>query len=140
VFERYNERARRALFFARYEASELGSRTIEPFHLLLGLVRAPRGATFELLVAVADPLEELVNEIHAHIITGPKFATSIEIPFSPAAKRALELAAEEADGLSHDYIGTKHLALGILRGEDSVAAAILFGRGLRVEKVRERIA
>jgi ATP-dependent Clp protease ATP-binding subunit ClpC len=140
MFERYNQRARRVLFFARYEASALGWKTIEPFHILLGLVREAPAVTRELLLEAADPLDDLVKEIKGHILTGPWLDTSIEIPFSESTKRVLVCAVTEADALSHREVGPEHLLLGLLRGEDSVAAAILYGRGMRVERVRAKLS
>jgi ATP-dependent Clp protease ATP-binding subunit ClpA len=138
MFERYTEQARRALFFSRYEASLLGSMSIEPAHLLLGLLRAPTDVTREVLLT-AGQSDEIRDELKGHIITHAMIPTRVEIPFSESAKRALAAAAEEAIGLSHSWIGTEHLLLAILR-EDSLAAHILFGRGLRLETARERVA
>ena len=138
MFERYTEQARRALFFARYEASMLGSTSIEPTHLLLGLLRAPRDVTREVLLTAGAP-DEIRDELKGHVITQPMIPTSVEIPFSASAKRVLSAASEEAIRLSHSWIGTEHLLLAILR-EDSLATDILFGRGLRLETARERVA
>src|SRR6476659_2660699 len=118
MFERYTERARRVLFFARYEASQLGSISIETEHLLLGLIREGKGLTSRIFA-------------RSHL--------SLEIPFSAETKRVLQFAAEEADRLLHNYIGTEHLLLGILREERSVAASILMEKGMRLHTVREDI-
>ena len=138
MFERYTEPARRTLFFARYEASLLGSTSIEPTHLLLGLLREAKGVTGDLLLS-AGSLDEIRDEIKGHIITHAPIPTSVEIPFSASAKRMLNCAIDEADRLSHSWIATEHLLLAILR-EDSLAADILFGRGLRLVNARERVA
>jgi ATP-dependent Clp protease ATP-binding subunit ClpA len=138
MFERYTEQARRALFFSRYEASLLGSTSIEPAHLLLGLLRAPRDVTREVLLTAGQP-DEICDELKGHIVTHAMIPTRVEIPFSESAKRVLSAASEEAIGLSHSWIGTEHLLLAILR-EDSLATHILFGRGLRLDTARERIA
>jgi len=138
MFEHYTERARRALFFARYEASMLGSTSIEPTHLLLGLLRSPNDATGELLLVAGTP-DEIRGELNGHIVTHPMITTSVEIPFSASAKRVLSAASEESIRLSQSWIGTEHLLLAILR-EDSLAHDILFGRGLRLETARERVA
>jgi ATP-dependent Clp protease ATP-binding subunit ClpC len=138
MFERYTEQARRALFFARYEASLLGSMSIEPTHLLLGLLRDAEGVTGDVLLAAGRP-DEICDELKGHLITHAMIRESVEIPFATATKRVLNAARHEADRLSHSWIGTEHLLLGILR-DDSLPTHILFGRGLRLETARERIA
>ena len=126
------------MFFARYEASLLGSMSIEPTHLLLGLLREAKGVTGDVLLAAGRP-DEIRDELTGHIITHAMIPTRVEIPFSESAKRVLSAASEEAIGLSHSWIGTEHLLLAILR-EDSLATHILFGRGLRLDTARERVA
>jgi ATP-dependent Clp protease ATP-binding subunit ClpC len=139
MFERYTESARRALFFARYEVSERGGPTIDTEHLLLGLIRDLRGLIGRILDAAGVSPHELRKDIEARIEVHEKIPTSVEIPFSDHAKRALEAAAGEADRLGHRYIGTEHLLLGLLREEGSVAETVLTGRGLRLEQVRDLI-
>ena len=139
MFERFTERARRALFFARYEASQLGSTSIDTEHLLLGLIRESKGLTTRLFADAGIALDEVRDEVLRRVPAQPKTPTSVEIPFSAAAKRVLQHAAQEADRLSHDYIGTEHLLLGLLREQGSVAADVLTSRGLRLDRVRERI-
>src|SRR4026207_406033 len=131
VFERYTERARRVLFFARYEASQLGSISIETEHLLLGLIREGKGLTSRLFARSHLSLESIRKEIEGRTVFREKVSTSVEIPFSAETKRVLQFAAEEADRLLHNYIGTEHLLLGILREERSVAATILMEKGMR---------
>jgi len=139
MFERFTERARRALFFARYEASQLGSAGIDTEHLLLGLIREGKGLITRLFADAGVASDDLRAEVLRRVPSGPTISTSVEIPFSAAAKRALQYAAQEADGLSHDYIGTEHLLLGLLREQGSVAADVLTSRGLRLNRVREKI-
>ena len=139
MFERYTERARRVLFFARYEASQLGSISIETEHLLLGLIREGKGLTSRLFARSHLSLENIRKEIEGRTVFREKVSTSVEIPFSTETKRVLHHAAEEADRLLHNYIGTEHLLLGILREERSVAASILFEKGMRLTGVREDI-
>ena len=139
MFERYTERARRVLFFARYEASQLGSISIETEHLLLGLIREGKGLTSRLFARSHLSLENIRKEIEGRTVFREKVSTSVEIPFSTETKRVLKHAAEEADRLIHNYIGTEHLLLGILREERSVAASILFEKGMRLTGVREDI-
>src|SRR5215204_62804 len=139
MFERYTERARRVLFFARYEASQLGSISIETEHLLLGLIREGKGLTSRIFARSHLSLESIRKEIEGRTVFREKVSTSVEIPFSAETKRVLQAAAEEADRLLHNYIGTEHLLLGILREERSVAATILMEKGMRLNAVREDI-
>src|SRR6187401_1262907 len=139
MFERYTERARRVLFFARYEASQLGSISIETEHLLLGLIREGKGLTSRIFARSHLSLENIRKEIEGRTVYREKVSTSVEIPFSAETKRVLQFAAEEADRLLHNYIGTEHLLLGILREERSVAASILMEKGMRLHTVREDI-
>ncbi|HEX6322210.1 MAG TPA: ATP-dependent Clp protease ATP-binding subunit [Vicinamibacterales bacterium] len=139
MFERYTERARRVLFFARYEASQLGSISIETEHLLLGLIREGKGLTSRIFQRSHLSLETIRKEIEGRTIFKEKVSTSVEIPFSQETKRVLQHAAEEAERLMHNYIGTEHLLLGILREEQSVAATILMEKGMRLASVREDI-
>ncbi len=135
MFERYTESARRSLFFARYEASQLGSISIEPEHMLLGLMR--EGAALTAILPV--PLDGLRQEIEGRIVFREKLSTSVEIPFSAKTKRMLQFAAEEADRLQHDHIGSEHLLLGLLREEHSIAASILATHGVRLSDVRRDV-
>ncbi len=139
MFERYTERARRVLFFARYEASQLGSISIETEHLLLGLIREGKGLTSRIFARSNLSLEHIRKQIESRTVFREKVSTSVEIPFSGESKRLLQFAAEEADRLLHNYIGTEHLLLGILREERSVAASILKEKGMRLNSVREHI-
>jgi len=139
MFERYTERARRVLFFARYEATQLGSTSIETEHLLLGLIREGKGLTSRIFARSHLSLDSIRKEIEGRTVFREKVATSVEIPFSAETKRVLQFAAEEADRLLHTYIGTEHLLLGILREERSVAASILYEKGMRLASVREDI-
>ena len=135
MFERYTESARRSLFFARYEASQLGAVSIETDLLLLGLLRD--GSVLPLVAPV--PLERLTADIKSHRKAGVKIATSVEIPFDAATKRSLQFAAEEADLLLHNHIGAEHLLLGLLREEPSAAAAVLAAHDVRLSDVRRKV-
>jgi ATP-dependent Clp protease ATP-binding subunit ClpC len=138
VFERYNESARRALFFSRYELAQLGGVEIGTEHLLLGLMLESKGLVGQILAPLAS--ETIRNEIKSRSSSGEKLATSVEVPFTREAKRALHFAMEEADRLLHSYIGPEHLILGLLREEKSAAATILNAHGLRLADVRSRVA
>ena len=139
MFERYTERARRVLFFARYEASQLGSVSIETEHLLLGLIREGKGLTSRIFARSEVALDSVRKEIEGRTVLRERVSTSVDIPFSAETKRALQYAAEEADRLLHTYIGTEHLLLGILREDRSLAASILIEKGLRLDAVREDV-
>jgi ATP-dependent Clp protease ATP-binding subunit ClpC len=138
VFERYNEEARRALFFSRYEVAQLGGVEIGTEHLLLGLLREGKGLVSQILAPL--PPEAIRNEIKSRSSIGEKLASSVEVPFTREAKRALHFAMEEADRLLHSYIGPEHLVLGLLREEKSAAATILNSYGLRLADVRSHVA
>jgi ATP-dependent Clp protease ATP-binding subunit ClpC len=139
VFERYTEKARRVIFFARYEASQFGSPYIETEHLLLGVLREDKALTNRFLRSHAS-LESIRKQIEGHTTIREKVATSVDLPISNECKRVLAYAAEEAERLAHKHIGTEHLLLGLLREEKSFAAAILAERGVRLNQVREELA
>ena len=124
MFERYTEKARRVIFFARYEASQFGSPYIETEHLLLGLLREDKALTNRFLRSHAS-VESIRKQIEQHTTVREKVSTSVDLPLSNECKRVLAFAAEEAERLSHKHIGTEHLLLGsaargeVLCGRDS---------------------
>src|SRR6516164_5435511 len=138
MFERYTERARRVIFFARYEASQFGSTTIETEHLLLGLIREDKNLTNRFLRNHSS-IESIRKEIEGRTTIREKVSTSIDSPLSNEFSRILAYAAEEAERLNHRDIGTEHLLLGMLREEKCVAAEILHERGLRRNAIREEL-
>jgi ATP-dependent Clp protease ATP-binding subunit ClpC len=139
MFERYTEKARRTIFFARYEASQFGSPYIETEHLLLGLLREDKALTHRFLRGHSD-IEEIRRQIDSATMKREKTSTSVDLPLSNEGKRVLAYSAEEAERLSHRHIGTEHLLLGLLREENSFAANILHERGVRISFVREALA
>ena len=139
MFERFTERARRVLFFARFEASQLGSSVIESEHLLLGLVREGKGVTSRLFADHKVSLVDVRRDIEGRAVSRDSVPTSVEIPFSAECKRILENTADEAVRLLHNYIGTEHLLLGILREDASAAARMLTSRGLRLQPARDAL-
>ena len=139
MFERYTEKARRVIFFARYEASQFGSPYIETEHLLLGLLREDKALTNRFLRQHAS-VESIRKQIEGHTTIREKVSTSVDLPLSNECKRVLAYAAEEAERLSHKHIGTEHLLLGLLREEKCFAAEILHERGLRLSTIREELA
>ena len=138
MFERYTEKARRVIFFARYEASQFGSPYIETEHLLLGLLREDKALTNRFLRSHAS-VESIRKQIEQHTTIREKVSTSVDLPLSNECKRVLAYAAEEAERLSHKHIGTEHLLLGLLREEKCFAAEILTERGLRLPAIREEL-
>jgi ATP-dependent Clp protease ATP-binding subunit ClpC len=139
MFERYTEKARRVIFFARYEASQFGSPYIETEHLLLGLVREDKVLTIRFLRSHKS-VESIRKQIEAHTTIREKVSTSVDLPLSNESKRVLAYAAEEAERLGHKHIGTEHLLLGLLREENSFASQILTDIGIKIATVREELA
>jgi len=140
MFERYTEKARRVIFFARYEASQFGAPAIEPEHLLLGLMREDKTLTGRFFPRAQITIESIRREIEGRTLLRERIPTSVELPLAPETKRVLHYSHEESDRLQHRHIGTEHLLLGLLREERSMAAQILFERGLRLAAVRDEIA
>src|SRR6202453_4942606 len=138
MFERYTEKARRVIFFARYEASQFGSPYIETEHLLLGLLREDKALANRFLRSHAA-IESIRKQIEAHTTIREKVSTSVDLPLSHECKRVLAYGAEEAERLNHKHIGTEHLLLGLLREEKCFAAEILHERGLRLSTIREEL-
>jgi len=139
MFERYTEKARRVIFFGRYEASQFGSSRIETEHLLLGLLREDKALTHRFLGG-PSPVEDIRKQIEANTVVREKVSTSVDMPLSDEGRRVLGYAAEEAEHLSHKHIGTEHLLLGLLREENSFGARILNEHGVRLSAVREELA
>src|SRR5215831_4194785 len=104
MFEKYSEKARRVIFFARYEASQFGSSHIETEHLLLGLLREDKQLTHRFLPSHAA-MESIRKQIESRTAVREKVSTSVDMPLSEESKRVLGYAAEEAEGLAHPHIG-----------------------------------
>ncbi len=138
MFERYSEKARRTIFFARYEASLFGSPYIETEHLLLGLLREDKALANRFLRSHAA-VESIRKQIEGHTAPGEKVPTSVDLPLSQECKRVLAYGAEEAERLNHKPIDSEHLLLGLLREERCFAAQLLRQQGLRLDSVREHV-
>src|ERR1700692_3154674 len=138
MFERYTEKARRVIFFARYEASQFGSPCIETEHLLLGLLREDKALANRFLRSSAS-VESIRKQIEAHTTLREKVSTSVDLPLSHECKRVLAYGAEEAERLNHQHIGTEHLLLGLLREEECFAAQLLREQGLTLDSVRGQV-
>lgn len=139
MFERYTEKARRVIFFARYEASQYGSPYIETEHLLLGLLREDR-ALVKRFFGESNVEPGIRTEIEGQITQRERISTSVEVPLTEQCKKILKLAGEEADRLAHRHIGTEHLLVALIRMEGSLAAKLLRKRGLKPEAIREQLA
>jgi hypothetical protein len=135
MFERYTEKARRVIFFSRYEASKYGSEYIETEHLLLGLLR--EDWTFTKRVLPTGSAEKIRAIIDARSPRKPSLPTSVDLPLAGGSKRVLALAAKEADELGHGPIGTGHLLLALLQEKKCVAAEVLLQFGAQYDKARE---
>lgn len=140
MFERYTEKARRVIFFARYEASQYGSPQIESEHLLLGVVRENKELIRTALPKLESPGELIRAEIETVIERRERISTTVEVPLTQECKHILNFAFEEADRLGQKHVGTDHLLLGILNEEKSLAARILTRHGGSAEEIRQRVA
>jgi len=139
MFERYTEKARRVIFFARYEASELRSSAIEADHILLGVIREDKPLITRFCKVTPTPFDSIRERIRATTGTGEKLTASVDLPLSIEAKRVLSYAADESDRLNHTHIGTEHLLLGLLRTEHTVAAQVLADLGIDLEMLRQEL-
>jgi hypothetical protein len=138
MFERYTEKARRTIFFARYEASQLGCSYVETEHLLLGVLREDKALANRFLRSHAA-VESIRKQIEGHTTIREKVSTSMDLPLSHQSKRVLAYGAEEAQRLNHEHIGTEHLLLGLFREEKSFAAQLLREQGLTLDSVRWQV-
>jgi uncharacterized protein (TIGR02246 family) len=139
MFERYTEKARRAIFFARYEASQYGSMSIETEHLLLGILREDHTLARRFLNQQGGA-QSLRDEIESQITRGERISTSVEVPLTPGCKRILNKAAEEAERIGSKHVGTEHMLLGILHEPGCFAARLLTARGLALQSLRDELA
>jgi ATP-dependent Clp protease ATP-binding subunit ClpC len=140
MFERYTEKARRVIFFARYEALQYGSQVISPEHILLGLIREDKTMSSRFFAFRSSlSVDAIRREVESRIVLREKMPQSAELHLAPETKRILAFAHEESERLRSRTIGTEHLLLGLLREERSIAAEILFENGVRLQFVREEI-
>lgn len=137
MFERYTEKARRVIFFARYEASQYGSSEIDTEHLLLGLLREAKNILDWTPGLTADELRKRIDDRSLHLTPIP---TNVDLPLSSAAQKALKSAADNADRMGHRHIGTEHIFLGILHVHDSFASQLLREAGADEDNIREHLA
>jgi hypothetical protein len=138
MFERYTEKARRTIFFARYEASQFGSSQIETEHLLLGVFREDNELASHFLKSPVK-LEAIRRSVMECSKTRPYISTGVDLPLSGESKRVLDYAAEESARMNDKHIDTSHLLLGLLREEKSFAARLLGEQGLTLDSLRARV-
>ncbi len=139
MFERFTERARKVIILAKEEARRFNHDYIGTEHILLGLIREGEGVASSVLQKLGLSLENIRLEIEKLVQPGPATQIIGDIPFTPRSKKALELAAEEARSLGHNYIGTEHLLLGLIREGEGVASQVLMNLGLDLSKVRNEV-
>jgi ATP-dependent Clp protease ATP-binding subunit ClpA len=137
LFERFTERARQVVVLAQDEARALKHNYIGTEHILLGLLREEEGLAARVLESLDITVEEVRAQV-ARIVGQGDEVTTGQIPFTPRAKKVLELALREALSLGHNYIGTEHILLGLVRENEGVAARILLDFDLDAEKVRDQ--
>ena len=139
MFEKFNEKARRALFFARYEASKLGSRVIESEHVLLGILREGEETVAELFRRFHVKPDDVRREIEGERVFVERISSTAELPLSEEAKKILAYAAHEAESMLHPTVGSEHLLVGVLRVEGCVAMRVLVQHGFDVYSLREEV-
>src|SRR5213083_3706617 len=138
VFERFTDRARRVVVLAQEEARMLDNNYIGTEHILLGLIHEGEGVAAEALTSMGIGLDAVRGQVEQIIGKGGAVPTG-HIPFTPRAKKVLELALREALQLNHNYIGTEHLLLGLVREGEGVAAQVLQTLGVELNKVRSAV-
>lgn len=139
MFERFTDRARRVLALANQEAQRFNHEYIGTEHILLGIVKEGGGVAANVLRNMNLDLRHVRLEIEKLVKTGPDMVTMGKLPQTPRAKRVIDYAIEEARALNHNYVGTEHILLGIIRERDGVAAQALMNLGVKLESTREEI-
>jgi ATP-dependent Clp protease ATP-binding subunit ClpC len=139
MFERFTDRARKVMALANQEAQRFNHEYIGTEHILLGLVKEGSGVGANVLKNLGVDLRKVRLEVEKLVKSGPEMVTMGKLPQTPRAKRVIEYAIEEARNLNHNYVGTEHLLLGLLREQDGVAAQVLMNLGLKLEDVREEV-
>jgi ATP-dependent Clp protease ATP-binding subunit ClpC len=136
---RFTERAQKIILVAQEEAKRLNHDYVGTEHILLGIVALGEGVAAQVLLNIGVDLRKLRNEVEKMVGSGDNIMLLGEIPFSPRAKKVLELAVEEASNMGHYYVGTEHLLLGLLREEEGVAARVLENLNIKLTDVKEEI-
>jgi ATP-dependent Clp protease ATP-binding subunit ClpC len=139
MFERFTDRARKVLVLASDEAEALGHGFIGTEHILLGMLREGEGLAAKALVALGASPDDLRRRVTATITPGPPLPAGTKPPFTPRAKKTLELALREALTMNHNYIGTEHLLLGLIAEGEGVGAQVLVAAGISMADVRAKV-
>jgi ATP-dependent Clp protease ATP-binding subunit ClpA len=139
MFERFSDRARKVMALANTEAQRFQHQYIGTEHILLGLVKEGRGVGASVLKQLKVDLRQIRLEVEKLIRPGPDEDATARLPQTPRAKHVIEYAIEEARMLGHNYVGTEHLLLGLLREQDGVAGRVLKNLGLNLESARNEI-
>jgi len=139
MFERFTDRARKVMALANQEAQRFNHEYIGTEHILLGLVKEGSGVGANVLKNLEVDLRKVRLEVEKLVKSGPDMVTMGKLPQTPRAKKVIEYAIEEARSLNHNYVGTEHLLLGLLREHEGVAAQVLMNLGLKLEEVREEV-
>src|SRR6266581_363894 len=139
MYERFTDRARKVMQLADQEAKRFNHEYIGTEHILLGLVKEGSGVAANVLKNLDIDLRKIRLEIEKIVQSGPDMVTMGKLPQTPRAKKVIEYSIEEARNLNHNYVGTEHLLLGLLREQEGVAAQVLMNPGLKLEDVREEV-
>ncbi|MGA1489261.1 MAG: ATP-dependent Clp protease ATP-binding subunit [Planctomycetota bacterium] len=139
MFDRFTDRARKVMALARKEAQRFNHDFIGTEHILLGLIQEGSGVAANVLKNLDIDRDKIRGEIEKHVQPGPPMANAGQLPFTPRAKKVLELSQEEANELGHNYIGTEHLLLGLIREEDGVAAQVMMDLGVKLDEVKSEV-
>ncbi len=139
MFNKFTERARKVILLAKQEAKRFNHDYIGTEHILLGLLREGEGVAAAVLQSLGMNLNNIRLEVEKLVQVGPTTVVTGDLPFTPKAKKVMELAMEEARTLGHNYIGTEHLLLGLIREGEGVASQVFMNMGLDLEKVREEV-
>ncbi len=139
MYERFTDRARKVMQLANQEAQRFNHEYVGTEHVLLGLIKEGSGVAATVLRNMDVDLRKIRNEIEKIVQAGPEMVTMGKLPQTPRAKKVIEYAIEEARNLNHNYVGTEHLLLGLLREQEGVAAQVLMNLNLKLEEVREEV-
>ncbi|GAB6187584.1 ATP-dependent Clp protease ATP-binding subunit [Thermopirellula anaerolimosa] len=138
-FERFTDRARKVIQLANQEAQRFNHEYVGTEHILLGLIKEGSGVAANVLRNLDVDLRKIRLEVEKLVQSGPDMVTMGRLPLTPRARKVLEYATEEARNLNHNYVGTEHILLGLLREQEGVAAQVLMNLGLKLEDVREEV-
>ena len=139
MYERFTDRARKVMQLANQEAQRFNHEYIGTEHILLGLVKEGSGVAANVLKNLDVDLRKIRLEVEKLVQSGPEMVTMGKLPQTPRAKKVIEYSMEEARNLNHNYVGTEHILLGLLREQEGVAAQVLMNLGLKLDEVREEV-